>query len=135
MKCCEIMTKDIEHCSLDEAVDEVARRMRDGNVSFLAVCDEVGTLMGALNERDLVVNVLAESRTARGTPVGSIMSNDLVCCAADDDVAVARDLMSRFGKSRVVCVDDAFRPVGVITGTDMLWAVLMPCRYSMRNAS
>jgi CBS domain-containing protein len=129
MKCADVMTAAVEHCSLDEPVHAVARRMREANVTFVAVCDAAGALVGALTDRDLVVHRVGrvgEGRERRMTVVEAVMSNDLVCCAPDDDLDIARELMSRFQKSRVVCVDASLRPLGFITGTEMLRASLFP---------
>ena len=63
------------------------------------------------------------------------MSNDLVCCAPEDDLEIAWELMSRFGKSRVVCVDDSLRPVGSISGQELLAVSEVRAREALSTLS
>ena len=59
LKCGEVMTQDVQHCSTDEPIESVLQRLRAANASFIAVCDAAGTIVGAVSERDFAL----ESRT------------------------------------------------------------------------
>lgn len=118
MRCEEIMKRDVECLEPTEAVQEAARKMRDENVGFLPVCDNDKKIVGTLTDRDIAIRVVAENRPL-STAVREIMSREVVSCRASDDLHRAEQLMARHQKSRMLCVDDAGRIVGVISLSDI----------------
>jgi CBS domain-containing protein len=119
MKCSELMKTDVECCPREEEVEAVAERMKNRNVGFLPVCDDDGTVIGTITDRDLALRVLAEHRSCERTRVEDVMSPELVCCSPDDDLATAEELMIRYKKSRIVCADDRRHPLGIISLSDI----------------
>lgn len=115
MLCSEVMRRDVERCLATSLIDEAAFAMRDRNVGFLPVTTEDATAIGALTDRDLVVRVLANGRAPDRTLVAEVMTPEVLTCSADDELAVAEDLMSRFQKSRIVCTDPKRRVTGIIS--------------------
>jgi CBS domain-containing protein len=106
-------------CSkLDEDVSAAAARMRSRKIGFVPVCDDTGRVVGTVTDRDLSVRVLAERLLSR-TPVRLVMTPGPVTCRPNDDLEVAEDLMRRYHKSRIICVDEGFKPVGVISLSDI----------------
>lgn len=112
------MSTEIETCWVMDAAADVAERMRASAVGFLPVCNDTGEIVGTITDRDLAMRVLAERRP-HGTPVHRVMSIDAVTCSPYDDLGFAEELMRRWRKSRIVCVDDRMRPVGVISLSDI----------------
>jgi CBS domain-containing protein len=96
-----------------------ARRLRDDNIGFLAVCDRDGRIVGTITDRDLTTRVLAEGASP-DTLLDAIMTREIVCCDPTDDVLEAERLMASKKKSRIVCVNDAGQPVGIISVTDLV---------------
>jgi len=60
------------------------------------------------------------SRAGNGTPVSAIMTTDVVCVTADLPVGTLDRLLSERGISGAPVVDDAGRPIGVISDSDLL---------------
>ena len=54
------MKKPIHSVAEDETVIAVARHMRDARIAFLPVCDRAGHLVGAVTEREIVRQVVAD---------------------------------------------------------------------------
>jgi CBS domain-containing protein len=102
----------------DTAAD-AARLLRDDNIGFLAVCDRHGRVVGALTDRDLTTRVLAEGASPE-TLLSAIMTREIVFCAPSDEVVEAERLMASKKKSRILCVDEAGAPVGIISVSDLL---------------
>ncbi len=119
MKACEVMRTDVESCQTTDVVETAAERMRSLNIGFLPVCDDQGSVVGTLTDRDLAVRVLA-GHLAPSTKIQAIMSREVICCNPDDDLEVVEDLMSEFKKSRIVCVDDEHKPIGIISVSDVV---------------
>ncbi len=97
-------------CPIAEAV----ARMREHRASCLLVCDTTGKLVGVFTERDLLRRVIAAGRSW-ATPLHEVMTPDPECVAEKDPVRAAIGLMQRGGYRHLPVVDEAGRPVGVLS--------------------
>jgi CBS domain-containing protein len=118
MRCQDIMKKDVECVSPQDTVQAAAKRMRDQNVGFLPVCDESRKALGTITDRDLAIRVLAEGNQPN-TSAQDVMTREVVACRPEDDLRQALELMSKHHKSRILCVDENGRLVGVISLSDI----------------
>ena len=118
MICDELMKHSVECVGPGDRVEQAAVRMREANVGFLPVCDDEGRLVGTITDRDIAMRYVAES-LPRSTTVERVMTRHVVSCRPDDDVHIAEELMAAHHVARVVCSDDAGRPVGVISLSDV----------------
>lgn len=118
MQCDQVMKQNIECVSPRDTAKTAARRMRDANVGFLPVCDDANKVVGTVTDRDLAIRVLAEDRGAT-TPIQDILTREVVACRPEDELGKAEALMARYHKSRVMCVDDDGRLVGIISLSDI----------------
>ncbi|HZA14917.1 MAG TPA: CBS domain-containing protein [Myxococcaceae bacterium] len=118
MRCEEIMKKDVECVSPQDTVQAAAKRMRDENIGFLPVCDQSKKVQGTITDRDLAIRVLADGRQAT-TPVKDVMTREVVAVRPDEDLRKAEELMSKNHKSRIMCVDQGGKLVGVISLSDI----------------
>jgi CBS domain-containing protein len=118
-RCREIMRPAVESSRLDDGVRRIAELMRDRNVGFVPVCDERGAAVGTVTDRDLTLRVIAARRSAETTRAADIMSPEVISCSPEDPLGVAERLMTEYRKSRIVCVDDDLRPLGMISLSDI----------------
>jgi CBS domain-containing protein len=118
MRCQEIMKQDIQCVTRTESVQEAATRMRDQNIGFLPVCDRQMKVLGTITDRDLAIRILADGRPA-STPVEQVMGQDVIACRPEDELSDAETLMARHHKSRIMCIDESGRLVGVISLSDL----------------
>ncbi|WP_438029877.1 CBS domain-containing protein [Sorangium sp. So ce233] len=119
MNCSELMKTDVACCRASEPVENIAELMQARNIGFVPVCGDDGAVIGTLTDRDLAIRVLAEHRRASSTRAEDVMTREVVCCGPDEDLSEAERLMSHHKKSRIICVDDQKRPVGVISLSDI----------------
>lgn len=119
MKCSEVMKTDLVTCRPDDLVVDVAAKMRDKNVGFVPVCDAARKPVGTVTDRDIAIRVVAARRRIEETRVGEVMTREVVACKASDDVHVAERLMGEHKKSRILCLDEDGRLVGVISLSDI----------------
>lgn len=118
MLCSEIMKTSIECVRPGDTVLLAAQRMRDANVGFLPVCDEELRVLGTITDRDIVIRQVAGERPLQ-TPVEDLMTRDVVACRPSDDVRKAEKLMAEYQKSRMMCVDETGKLVGVLSLSDI----------------
>jgi CBS domain-containing protein len=116
--CREIMKRNIQCLSSGDSVSAAATKMRDQNVGFLPVCDERMKVLGTITDRDIAIRLVAELRDG-STLVGQIMTREVVACEPEDDISDAAELMADQRKSRIMCIGDDGRLVGVISLSDI----------------
>lgn len=118
MLCEEIMKDDVQCISPRDTVEDAARAMRDEELGFLPVCDESGKVLGTITDRDITIRAVATRRPAN-TTVEEIMTHEVISCSPKDDIQQAEEAMADSHKSRIMCLDDGGRLVGVISLSDI----------------
>ena len=118
----EIMTKKLETIAISSSAQEVAKKMRDKNVSSLLVIDNNNNSkpIGIVTERDLVRKVCVNDASSKHTMVEEITSSPLVTIDAISSVEVAADVMSQNKVRHLLVVEDndVNKPLGIITPGD-----------------
>jgi CBS domain-containing protein len=72
-------------------------------------------LAGIFTERDVLFRVVGNGREAARTPVADVMTPDPECLTMQDELAWVLNMMAVGGFRHVPIVDDAGRPVAVIS--------------------
>ena len=115
----EIMEdRPLVHVGMSDNVSEVARRMREKNVGAVAVLDG-GKLVGIFSERDVVTRVVAENRDAAQTPIGVVMTKELIVADPSDDIDDAVQKMVA-GNCRHLPIVRGGNLLGMISIRDLL---------------
>jgi CBS domain-containing protein len=78
----------------DESVMAVLQAMADKDVNGVLVIDN-GQLVGIVTERDYVLKVELQGRTAKDTRAREIMSDQVICALADDSCERCAEIMHR----------------------------------------
>jgi len=97
----------------DEPTSAAVAAMREWSVGCLLVT-ELGRLVGIFTERDLLTRVLAPGR-ALHSPMRLCMTPDPVTVAPKDSVRTVVKRMQKGGYRHLPVVDEAGRPVGVLS--------------------
>lgn len=125
MLCRELMRTPVISSHVDDTAVRTAALMRTRKLGFLPVCDDDGRVVGTVTDCDLTIRVLAEcalpnvASLQASTPLRLVMTPGPVTCAPEDDLERAEDLMRRYHKGRIICVDPHRRPVGIISLSDI----------------
>jgi CBS domain-containing protein len=108
----DIMTDDIECCSLLDNVYEVAVKMKELNVGAIPIVDQ-GKIVGMITDRDIVLRCIAEKHPA-SSKVEDIMSSDLITISADADSKEAVRLMAKHQIRRLPVVEGG-KLIGIVS--------------------
>jgi signal-transduction protein with cAMP-binding, CBS, and nucleotidyltransferase domain len=115
------MNMNLQWVSTSDTVAGAARIMRDRSMGFLLVReDESGKLAGVVTDRDLAIRCCAADQRPDQIKIADVASKEVVTCGRDESIKVAERKMIESEKSRLVIVDDADKPVGVLSLTDIL---------------
>lgn len=118
MKVTEIMTTEVETCTTDTTIQAVATQMLNLDVGSIPVLDtNGGNLVGIITDRDIVIRGIA-AQFALDTPVGQILSSNIVAGTPDMDVEDAAEMMAEHQIRRLpICENDKL--LGIVSLGDI----------------
>jgi CBS domain-containing protein len=122
----QLMSQPVITCRRTDSLNHAARLMWEHNCGVLPVVDDGGHLVGIVTDRDICMASYTQGKTLHGLIVHTAMAQKVHACHRDDAIEVPEKLMSEHQVRRIPVVDDAYRPVGVISITDI--ALAMPPR-------
>lgn len=107
----DIMTRNVETCSLLDNVFEVAVKMKEWNVGVVPIVDN-DKLVGMITDRDIVLRCIAEKHPA-SSKVEEIMSSNLITVSPESTTREAIQLMAEHQIRRLPVVEGG-RLVGIV---------------------
>lgn len=132
----EIMTPIVPSVYSDDDLVDVLQQMLRSDVHYVVVLDEQGRAVGVITEGDLVARVapvmrrgmlraLAERVVGTGmlrerASARDVMSREVLSAPQEMTVPEAVALMLREGRKRVVVVDSAGHPIGIVDRQTLL---------------
>ncbi|URN92544.1 MAG: CBS domain-containing protein [Candidatus Pristimantibacillus lignocellulolyticus] len=118
----DLMTADCKTVTLKDNIYEIAVIMSENNIGFVAVVDEHdhSKLIGCVTDRDLVIRGYAAKHPG-STEVQTVMSENLITVAPDQDAEEAANLMAQH-KIRRLPVIESGKLVGIIALGDLALA-------------
>ena len=112
----DVMTAEPIVLQQDQSIADAAQAMRDRAVGAVLVVDG-DKLCGLVTDRDIVIRAVAESALP-DSPVGQVVSPDLVAVSADDETADAARVMQDNAVRRLPVLHDG-RIVGIVSIGDL----------------
>jgi CBS domain-containing protein len=112
----ELMTKEVECCTLLDNVYEVALKMKELNVGAIPIVDG-DKLIGMITDRDIVVRGVAEKHPG-STKVEDIMSKQIITVNPDTTARDAAELMAKH-QIRRLPVTEGHKLVGIVALGDL----------------
>jgi uncharacterized protein (DUF2267 family) len=97
---------------------QAARAMADNHIGAVLVSNR-RDLTGIITHRDLALAVLGGELNPKTTPLGEVMSEEVVTCEIGADLAHVVHLMQQHGVRRIPLVEGG-RPVGLVTFDDLV---------------
>ena len=117
MKVSEVMTRDVQTVRPDQRVQDAASFMLSADAGSIPVTDG-DRLIGMITDRDIAVRGIAKGY-GPDTPVRELMTDDVICARADDDVEDIASKMSEAQVRRLPVIDDEERLCGIVSLGDL----------------
>ena len=114
----ELMSTPVDTIEADSPASEAARRMREEAIHRLLVTDG-GKPVGVVSISDFIANLATAAPVGRET-VADVMSDAMLVCRNKTPVTAAARAMTQAGWRSVLVVDAMGRPLGVVSGLDLL---------------
>jgi CBS domain-containing protein len=112
----DVMTAEPIVLQQDQTIADAAQAMRDSAVGAVLVVDG-DRLCGLVTDRDIVVRAVAEAAPP-DSPVGRVVSPDLIAVAADDEADDAARIMQAHAVRRLPVMDHG-KIVGIVSIGDL----------------
>ena len=113
--------------SVYDALQEMAQQ----EIGALVVLREA-ELAGIISERDYARKVILEGRHSKDTPVGDIMTRNVICVTSEARVDACMSLMTD-KRVRHLVVRDAERIAGVISIGDVVKAIIEDQQFTIEQ--
>jgi CBS domain-containing protein len=120
MKAVDVMTRDVLTCSRGEMLETAAQIMWERDCGIVPVVDESGRAVGVVTDRDVCLAALSSLRPLSEIPVVAAISKELVSATEEASVDDVAKLMREHQIRRVPIVDEAGRPVGIVSLADLV---------------
>ena len=114
----ELMSTPVDTVEADVPVREAVLRMGEEGISRLLVLDG-GQPVGVVSVSDFVA-ALAATAPAKRETVADVMSDAMLVCRAKTPVISAAQAMTQAGWRSVLVVNAAGKPLGVVSGLDLM---------------
>jgi len=121
----DVMTRSLYIAAPGTLLPEAARKMRDNDIGALPVMSG-DRIVGMLTDRDIVVRGLAVKTDLATVPVQDVMTSNPISCHPQDSLEEVAKIFSEKKIRRMLVVDDAGRPVGIVSLGDLATGVNNP---------
>ncbi len=115
----ELMTHPVVTCHEGDHLDVPARLMWEFDCGIIPVVGAEGRLEGVITDRDITMAALTKGQRLDELPVTAAMARHLLVIHPDESVDTAERLMRDGQVRRLPVVDNAGRPVGIVSLNDL----------------
>ena len=116
--------KGTRSLGLDTTIGQAVEIMQKNKIGSVLITDEEGILKGIVTERDILMKVTGIIDNLKNTPITQIMTADPVTLFEDDMIAYVMNNMHVGRFRHVPIVDDAGKPIGMVSIRDVVDFVL-----------
>jgi CBS domain-containing protein len=115
----------------EATVYEALQKMDREGIGVLAVLDD-GELVGIVSERDYARKVILTGRHSRDTPVGDIMTENVICVSSELRVDASMSIMTEKHVRHLVVRDDG-RITGLISIGDVVKTIIDDQQFTIEQ--
>src|SRR4030095_10720552 len=120
MKVEDVMTRDVEYCTLETNLAAAAMQMWDRDCGVLPVVDEQRKVIGMITDRDICMKAATNHQDIAAIKVEELTSGPIHTCKPETDIRAALEALQRAFVSRLPVVNDAGQLEGILSVSDIL---------------
>jgi CBS domain-containing protein len=114
----EIMTSPVETVAPDASLADAARKMLALEIGLLPVAKSQ-EIVGIVTDRDITIRAVAKGLDPERTEVQEVMTTEVYSCRTGSDVMDACTLMEEKQVRRLLVMDAAAVPIGIVSLGDI----------------
>jgi CBS domain-containing protein len=120
------MTKSVVTCHVNDTLHDAAHQMWEHDCGVLPVVNDEGVLTAMITDRDICMAAYTQGRALDELLVNGAMAKHVVTIAPDRDIAEVAELMATHRIRRIPVIDDAGRPIGIVSLNDLAIEAAQP---------
>src|SRR5678816_3720220 len=114
----DLMTSPTITVHVNDPLNVAAQKMWDADIGALAVVNDEGKLTGMITDRDICMAAYTQGCALDSLLVNCAMSRHPISARPEHDVGEVGQLMAKYQVRRIPVVDDAGKPVGIVSMND-----------------
>ncbi len=115
----QLMNQPAVTCRPTDTLTVAAGLMWDNDCGAVPVVGDDGAVVGMITDRDICMAAYSSGQCLGDVPVSRAMARHVFSCRPDDSIDRAEQIMSDKQVRRLPVVDEAGRPVGVLSMNDL----------------
>jgi CBS domain-containing protein len=123
MKIIQMMTRAVKTCHPNDTLEHAAQLMWEHDIGAIVVVDDANQAIGVVTDRDTCMAAYLRGVPLFAISVAVAMSKHVVTCHAEEHALAVARLMAKHKVHRIPVVDDAQRPVGIVSLNDLAIAM------------
>jgi len=116
----DVMTSPVSCLGPHETIKDAASKMSELDIGALVVCEDDGSPVGIVTDRDITVRAIAQGKDPATCRVAEVMSRQVVTCDEEDTTKRAEELMEQHQIRRVVVMGADKKPRGIVALSDLV---------------
>jgi CBS domain-containing protein len=126
MRAQDLMTSPTITCHVNDPLNVAAARMWDADIGVLPIVNDDGKLAGVITDRDICMAAYTQGRALDTMLVNSAMAKHVVSARPNTNIAEIEQLMAKYRVRRIPIVDDAGKPIGIVSMNDLAIESVQP---------
>ena len=131
----QIMSRDVQCCEPEHALDCAAKIMWERDVGVVPIVDAEQRVVGIITDRDICMAAYTQGKRLFEIKVGEIMSKQITVARPSDSLTRAEELMRSAQVRRIPVVDDAGKLVGLLSQNDLIRESIRGARTAKQEVS
>lgn len=117
----EIMSSQVEFCTPQDSLQDVARKMESCDCGAIPVLEDQQSRrpVGIVTDRDITIRAVAKGQNPLELSAGDVMSGQVLTVRPDTDLEVCLRLMEENQIRRMPVVDNSGRCCGIVAQADV----------------
>ena len=120
MKVEDVMTRDVEYCTLETNLAAAAMQMWDRDCGVLPVVDEQRKVIGMITDRDICMKAATNHQDIAAIKVEELTSGPIHTCKPEAEIREALQTLQRAFVRRLPVVNDEGQLEGILSVSDIL---------------
>jgi len=120
MKVEDVMTRDVEFCTLETNLATAAMQMWNRDCGVLPVVDDQRKVIGMITDRDICMKAATNHQDIAAIRVEELISDPIHTCKLDADIREALETLQRALVRRLPVVNDEGQIEGIVSVSDIL---------------
>ena len=126
MRAQDLMTSPVLVCHVNDPLSVAAARMWEADIGVLPVVNDDGKVTGMITDRDICMASYTQGRALHDMLVNSAMAKHVVSARPETSLGEVEQLMAKHQVRRVPIVDEAGKPVGIVSMNDIAIESVQP---------